>query len=228
MKILQVEIQHLQRKMLELSALAEQAVRLAIQAVEKHDTVLARQVIAGDEAVDAAEVELEEDCLKVLALHQPVAVDLRVIVAVLKINSDLERIGDYGTSIAKRAITLSRFQVRPEQIHPRFTPLANMAVARLNEAIDAFVRLDTAAARRICMSEDELEEVRRAVTQDLTETIRRSSEQDVIDAALEYLRVARSLERIGEHAVNIAEDIIYMVEGVVVRHNLNKVMQSAD
>lgn len=228
MKILQTEIRNLQKRILELSALAEQAVRSAIAAVENHDAVLARAVIEGDRKIDEAEVELEEECLKVLALHQPVAVDLRVIVALLKINSDLERIGDYGVSIAKRAVTLSRFEVTLNEIHPSFGPLVNRVTGQLKAALDAFVAMDTLAARKICREEDEVELVRKNVTEDLTETIRRSNDAKVIDAALEYLRVARSLERINEHAANIAEDIIYMVDGVVVRHNLKNISQGAE
>ncbi len=218
MKLLQAEIRKLQQKALRLSALTEEAVRQSIYAAEKGDAALARSVILGDRKIDEAEVELEEDCLKVLALYQPVAVDLRILVALLKINNDLERIGDYSVSIAKRAVRLADFAVAPGDVHPNFSPLVNMVLTSFRKALDAFIAMDSDAARVICRSEDEIEAVRKSVTKDLTEAIRLSSDQTVIDTALEYLRIARSLERISEHAINIAEDIVYMVDGVVIRH----------
>lgn len=219
MTLLQNETTKLQRRLLSLAALVEDALTRAVRALSSRNRELAVAVIDGDATIDACEVELEEECLKVLALHQPVAQDLRAIVGLLKINSDLERIGDYGVSIAKRAAALAAKEEQPGALHPDFRPLLERALKSLSDAIDAFVRMDAAGAWRVRESESEFESARKAVTRDLTQNICQANEPAKVEAALEWLRVARSLERIVEHATGIAEDVIYIVEGVIVRHD---------
>ncbi len=218
MKLLQKEIDALENGLLALAADVETGLRKAVRAVEILDRGLCDEVIAGDTFIDAAEVALEEECLKILALYQPVAIDLRKIVAVLKINNDLERIGDYSVSIAKRCDTLTRMPDAKAYHNPHFPHLVNAVTGLLQRAIDSFVRMDVALARRVRLEEAETDTLRRMVSNELTEIVRKNTQAGIVEVALEHLRVVRSLERIADHAVNIAEDVIYMIDGTVVRH----------
>jgi len=214
--VLVKEIQLLERQMLDLGGRVETSVRHAIRALETHDTRLAQEVIAEDKEIDAEEVALEEGCLKVLALHQPVAIDLRVIISILKINNDLERIGDFAVSIARCVRPVKTEAVPwPEQL----LVLTAYATRMVSEALDAFVKLDGKAARAVCLSEESFKTAFNVLRANLAQTMRETREARVVDAALEYLAVGRSLQRICGHATNIAEDVIYMLDGVVVRHN---------
>jgi len=210
------EIELLQRMMLDLGGRVEEAVRRAIHALETRDTALARRVEAEDAEVDAEEVALEEECLKVLALHQPVAVDLRVIVSILKINNDLERIGDFAVAIARCARPAEQAGALPwpEQL----TALTTRATRMTGGALDAFVRFDGRAARVVCLGEEDYKAAFNTLRANVAQTLRETREAGVVDAALDQLAVGRSLQRICGHAVNIAEDVIYMLDGVVVRH----------
>ena len=213
--ILHREIESLQRRMLDLGSRVEEAVRGAIRALETHDTALAQRVEAEDAAIDAEEVALEEACLKVLALHQPVAVDLRVIIAVLKINNDLERIGDFAVAIARHA----RPAGPPGVPWPGELSLLTARATRMAaDALDAFVRLDRPAARAVCLGEEEFKKAFHTLRENTAQTLRETREAGVVDASLAHLAVGRSLQRICGHAVNIAEDVVYMLDGIVVRH----------
>ncbi len=214
--VLHKEINLLERRMLDLGARVEASVRQAIRALETHDIPLARQVETEDAEIDAEEVALEEACLKVLALHQPVAIDLRVIISVLKINNDLERIGDFAVAIARRVRPSDKAALAwPEQL-PELTTFATRMVG---EVLDAFVKLDGKAARNVCLSEESFKRAYSALYRLLSQTLRETRDAGVVDTALDYLAVGRSLQRICGHAVNIAEDVIYMLDGIVVRHN---------
>ena len=214
--VLQKEIHLLERRMLDLGGRVEAGVRRAIQALEKRDAALARQVEDEDAEIDAEEVALEEACLKVLALHQPVAIDLRVIIAILKINNDLERIGDFAVAIARRVHPAEK----PVLPWPAQLPMLTAFATRMvGEVLDAFVRLDGKAARAVCLGEETFKRAFNELSGVLAQTLRETREADVVDAALEYLSVGRSLQRICGHAVNVAEDVLYMLDGVVVRHN---------
>ncbi|MCL1887593.1 MAG: phosphate signaling complex protein PhoU [Kiritimatiellaeota bacterium] len=217
------EIELLQHKMLDLGGCVEDAVRRAIHALETHDTALARRVEEEDAALDADEVALEEECLKVLALHQPVAMDLRVIVSILKINNDLERIGDFAVAIARCARPAGQAgdPPWPEQL----PALTSHAMRMVSGVLDAFVRLDGRAARVVCLGEEEFKSAFNALRGGVSQTLRETREAGVVDAALDHLAVGRSLQRICGHAVNIAEDVIYMLEGVVVRHKHQAIQQ---
>ena len=211
---LQREIENLKKKLLALGAAVETCVRDATLAIEKRDVDLARKIIADDISIDETEVEIEEDCLKILALHQPVAVDLRFIVAVLKINNDLERIGDLAVNIAERAAFLAT-QPRVD-ISFDFASMARKVQEMLNKSLDALVNLNAKLARKVCACDDEIDAMYSQVYQIVQEEIETNPEQ--IETLIQLLSTARHLERIADHATNIAEDVIYMIEGEIVRH----------
>ncbi len=214
-KHLQREIENLKRQILSLGASVESAVRDAVLSIEKSDEQLAKKVIDDDIKIDNTEVEIEEDCLKILALHQPVAIDLRFIVAVLKMNSDLERIGDLAVNIAERAVFLAN--------HPRVTisidlaEMARLTMSMLRNSLDALINQDSVLAHRVCKSDDNVDQMNRQMYIDIQDGITRNPEQ--IHSLIHLLSVSRHLERIADHATNIAEDVIYMLEGRIIRHH---------
>lgn len=211
---LQREIDAIKRELLSLGGVVEENLWKAVRAFNDRDEALAEEVVATDREIDRREVQMEEECLKVLALHQPVAVDLRLIVAVLKINNDLERIGDLAVNIARRAHFLAS---HPQVQAPFDLPgMARLAQGMLHDSLDAVVNMDTAEARRICESDDELDAVHRQTYGLVRDEIRAHPEQ--LDALTHILSTSNHLERIGDLATNIAEDVIYMAEGQIVRH----------
>jgi phosphate transport system protein len=211
---LQREIERLKRKILALGALVEENLRLAVQAIETRDAVKARRVIAADLEVDENEVEVEEECLKLLALYQPVAKDLRFIIAVVKINSELERIGDLAANVAERAEQLADEYPVPV---PRSLPVIADRVRCILEAVlDALVHQDAVAARKLLAADDEVDELYKKLLEELKDELR--ADLDHLDAIVLLFSVARYMERLADHATNIAEDVLYMVEGEIHRH----------
>lgn len=208
------EINRLKARLLALGTLVEESVHRAVLSVQNRDGRLATQIIKADAEIDRAEVELEEECLKVLALHQPVAQDLRFIVAVLKINNDLERIGDLATNIASRAFYLS--SQPPTKIPFDFFAMSEKAEWMLKTALDALVKEDTALAYEVLAADDEVDAINREMYTRVESGIRQSPEE--LERLIHMLGVSRALERIGDHTTNVAEDIIYMREGQIVRH----------
>ena len=213
-KHLQKEIENLKKQILSLSAQVEAAVRDATLAIEQRDDKLAHKVIENDIVIDQQEVEIEEECLKILALHQPVAIDLRFIIAVLKINSDIERIGDLAVNVAERAAFLAT-QPKPD-ISFDFVGMARAAQAMLTKSLDALVNMSTELAQEVCVGDDAIDAMNREMYVKVQQAIRAHPEQ--IESLIHMLSAARHLERIADHATNIAEDIIYMIEGQIVRH----------
>jgi phosphate transport system protein len=213
-KHLQRELGRLQRGLLSLSAVVEEAVRKAVQALENRDVELAQHVIETDLDIDQAEVDLEEECLKLLALYQPVAIDLRLIVAVLKINNDLERIGDLAVNIAERAIFLAGQDVVQSEFD--FEGMARKAQQMVKMALDSLVNQDSSLARQVLAMDDEVDAMNRRMYEQVREGIRRYPGQ--LEAHTHLLSASRHLERIADHATNIAEDVVYMVEGQIIRH----------
>jgi len=213
-KHLQRELEKLQRGLLSLSAVVEEAVRKAVQALERRDVPLAQHVIETDLDIDQAEVDLEEECLKLLALYQPVAVDLRLIVAVLKINNDLERIGDLAVNIAERAVFLAGQDAVQSEFD--FEGMARKAQEMVKMALDSLVSQDSSLARQVLAMDDEVDAMNREMYEQVREGIRRHPDQLVAHTHL--LSASRHLERIADHATNIAEDVVYMVEGTIIRH----------
>ena len=215
MRHLQRETDRLKRKILALGAQVEESLRLAFQAIEQRDAAKARKVIATDVLIDQTEVEIEEDCLKILALYQPVAGDLRFVAAVIKINSELERIGDLAENIAKRALEL--LDEFPVQAPATVTVMADRAGTILEHALDALVRQDSVTAREVLVADLEIDALYRQLLEELKEVLR--GDQEHLDAIVLLFSVARYLERLADHATNIAEDVLYMVEGEIRRHN---------
>jgi phosphate transport system protein len=208
------EVEHLKKMLLELSALVEDSVWQAVKAIEKRDAALANQVIDADTAIDQVEVEIEEECLKVLALHQPVASDLRFLVAVLKMNNDLERIGDLAVNIAERAAYLAT-QTRMTAPFD-FPAMVEKARRMLKNSLDALVNEDVNLAREVCAADDEVDALNRKMYE-LVEKEGQENPQD-LNGLLHLLSTSRHLERIADLATNIAEDVIYMATGEIVRH----------
>ena len=212
--LLHKEIERLKKELLALGAIVEELLRKAVRALQNRDTTLAREVMDADEGVDNREVELEEDGLKIIALHQPVAIDLRFIVSVLRINSDLERIGDLAVNIAERANYLAGAESSVIPIN--FAPMAEKAQEMLTKSLDAFVNIDTDLAKQVLDMDNEVDEMNRRMYCAVYELIRKNPED--VEVLLHLLSASRHLERIADHATNIAEDVIYMVDGRIVRH----------
>jgi len=209
------EIEKLKRQILELAALVEEAVARSVAAFSDRDAALGQQIIEADDRIDVMEVDVEEECLKLLALYQPVAQDLRFIVACFRLNSDLERIGDLAVNIAEQAVYLSGVpapSVRPLDVGA----FAKHVRAMLSGALDGFVNMDAGTARRVCAADDEADRMHRDTFTRVEEAVRRYPAEFAV--LTHYLSVSRYLERIADHATNIAEDVIYMVEGEIVRH----------
>jgi phosphate transport system regulatory protein PhoU len=211
---LQKEIERLKKRIILYGGMIEKNLENAIRSIQDKDAALARQVLETDDQADEWEVDTEEECLKILALHQPVAVDLRFIIAVLKINNDLERIGDEAVNIAERSMRVSPLTLPGATVD--FAPLCRLVQEALRSSLDALVRLDAPLAHRVRNSDDAIDEMVHGLFVRLKDEIRKFPAQT--DQLVEYLRVCRHLERIADHATNIAEDVIYMVEGSIVRH----------
>jgi phosphate transport system protein len=213
-KHLQRQIEQLKQKILFVGSMVEGAIANAVAALVHHDESLAAQVLVEDAEIDRMEVDVEEECLKVLALYQPVAVDLRFVVAVLKINNDLERMGDQAKKIAKRVSYLAR--VDRVEVPVDFGAMAVRAQDMVKRSLDALVRSDSALAHRVRQDDDELDGMRRTIHEKIKAAIRERPEQ--IETLMQLYSIAKHLERLGDMATNVAEEVIYMVEGDIVRH----------
>ena len=222
-RILQREIDKLKKQILELGALVEERVRMAVKSIEEYNPELAREVIRGDIQIDHREVDLEEECLKILALYQPVANDLRFIIAVLKINNDLERLGDLAVNIAERATCLDAFE--KNEIITDIAIMAEKAQGMLRMSLDALVNIDPGLAREVCARDDEVDEIHANIFTKFEEAVRR--QPDKLQYFISLVGVSRNLERIADHTTNIAEDVIYMSVGEIVRHRTEDYRPSA-
>ncbi|MBZ0266317.1 phosphate signaling complex protein PhoU [bacterium] len=211
---LRKEIDHLQKQILNVGALAEESVQRAVRSFMTNDTALAKQVIEDDNEIDHAEVEVEEECLKVLALHQPVAVDLRLIIAVLKINNDLERIGDLAVNIAQKTLHLHDFP--PVQPPDKIEIMAKQSQEMLKMSIDSLVSSNSQTALKVCELDDIVDDLNREIFFSQRELM--SSDPSRLEGYVEHIGVSRNLERIADLATNIAEDVYYLVEGEIIRH----------
>ena len=182
---------------------------------------IAKKIIDTDQEIDTAEVELEEECLKIIALHQPVAVDLRFINAVVKINNDLERIGDEAVNIAERVENISKRL--PLSVPFDFAAMAEKAEAMLKESLDALVNQDVDLAYKVCLDDDDVDRMNHMVYDEVKKAIKK--QPDRVGYLLNLFLVARHLERIADHATNIAEEVIYMIEGIIHRHKSNNFIE---
>jgi len=215
-KHLEREITRLKQNILALGAEVEEALQNAVISLTNRQTALAMRVIDGDYKIDEREVEVEEECLKILALYQPVANDLRLIVAILKINQDLERIADLAVNVAERSVYLAARE-RIEMPYD-FSQMAEKVQNMLKGSLDAFINADTMLAREICNADDEVDHLNREMYVRVEEAIR--SNPDRLNCLIHILSVSRYLERIADHATNISEDVIYLVEGEIIRHKI--------
>ncbi len=213
-KHLQRDLDRLNQELLSVSSMVEEMIDKATQALIDRRYELADEIVNSDDFVDRHEVHVEEECLKMLALHQPVAVDLRRIATVMKVNNDLERIADLAVSIAQRAKATDEFPAFPiPQEVPRMVALATQMV---RGAMDAFVNMDTAAARRIITMDSTVDQLNRDIIGELQTLMQKRPE--AVPASVHFFSAVRHIERIADHATNIAEDVIYLVEGDIVRH----------
>ncbi|MBV9123081.1 MAG: phosphate signaling complex protein PhoU [Planctomycetes bacterium] len=213
-KHLERDLDHLQQDLLAMAASVEEAIHKAIRALQEREEVLAEQVIAGDHQIDEEENHVEEECLKILALHQPVAVDLRRITAVLKINGELERMADLAEDIAERATYLAHLP--PIPIPEKLQRMTDLTTSMVRQSLDCFVELDSRLARRVCRLDDEVDRYNVEIIEELVRSMREAP--DMVEPGLSLFSATRHLERIADHATNIAESVIYLVEGEIVRH----------
>jgi phosphate transport system protein len=213
-KHLQRDLDNLQRRLLGLAASVEEAIHKAITALQGRDAALAEEVIAGDGRIDEEENHVEEECLKILALHQPVAVDLRRIAAAMKINTDLERMADLAEDIAERAQALAR--KGPIPIPENLQRMTDLTTTMVRQSLDSFVGLDAHQARRVCRLDDEVDRYNKEIIDDLIAAMRR--DPAMVEQSMSMFSATRHLERIADHATNIAEEVVYLVEGEIIRH----------
>lgn len=209
------ELSQVKVRLLTMSGEAEAAVQLAIEALLERNADKARQVIAGDNVIDAMEVEIEEKCLNLLALQQPMAKDLRLLVSAIKISNDLERVGDHAVNIAQSAERI--MQSRPITPEPEIVEMARVAREMLSDVLEAFVRGDSATAREVCLRDDKVDALNRSVFRILLTHM--MEDPHSIGAAMGLLLVSRNLERIGDLATNIGEDVVFLVEGKSIKHH---------
>jgi phosphate transport system protein len=212
------QVDQLKEKILRVGTLVEEAISKSITALINRDVHLAQRVAANDEEIDRMEVEVEEECLKILALYQPVAADLRFVVAVLKINNDLERMGDLAKNIAKRVGQLANQD--PRDMPPEIRSMAMQAQEMVKQCLDAVVNADPALARQVREEDDAVDECRQQIRRKVLRGIMQNPEN--VENLLRVNSVSKHIERIADMATNVAEDVIYMVEGDIVRHRASE------
>ena len=211
----QEELEALQGRLLEMGGLAEERVRAAVQGLVSRDVVVIEKVLKGDEPVNQFHIEIDNRCFRLLALHQPMAVDLRTIVAAVKINTDLERVGDLAVNIAEASSRyITHAPVKKLIDIPR---MGDIAQTMLRDALDAYVKRDTRLAEQVLNEDDRLDALKTQVFRELLTFM--LEDPATVEPALDLILISRHLERIGDHATNIAEDVIFMVSALDVRHH---------
>jgi phosphate transport system protein len=211
---LEKQINTLKHNALRLSTIVEDSVQKSLTAFEQRDAQLAERVIQGDRRIDAMEIDLEEECLKLLALYQPVALDLRSIISILKIDAELENIGDQAKDISRRVITLCGLPEHGLQFD--FTSLITKVEWMLKNSLDALITLDAALARKVCVVDDEVDDLYDELIEQIHEAMAQHSQY--VPALIEEQRICVYLEQIADYAKKIAEDVVYTTEAVVIRH----------
>jgi phosphate transport system protein len=208
------DLEHLKKQLMLVGSMVEEAILKATTALLDRRPELVAEVLGGDDAIDSREVRVEEECLKILALHQPVAGDLRYIVAVLKVNNDLERMGDLAQNIAARAQELGRHP--PIRLPAEFATMVETVRTMVRGALDALVDSDVQIARRVLAADQTVDRIHQQMFLEMKEVARQNP--DNMEAPISVLSASRNLERIADQCTNIAEDVIFMVEGEIVRH----------
>lgn len=212
------ELEKLKEKILKMSSLVEKAIHLSIKALVDRESELAQQIIKSDDQVNMLEIEIDDFSLKLLALRQPQAGDLRLITSIMKINNDLERIGDLAVNIAERTIELLKFPiVKPLIDIPR---MAEIAQGMVKDSLDAFVNRDSKLARSVCERDDKVDNLNDQILRELLTYM--LQDPKTIERAVDLILVGRNLERIADHATNICEDVIYIVDGKTIKHHIEE------
>ena len=215
MRHFSIELEELNQKLLQMGGLVESAIHRSVRSLVEQDRELAEEVIRDEPRINQIEMEIDGLVTRLLALRQPVARDLRLLTAALKINTDLERIGDLAVHVAERSLSLMHHPlVKPMTDIPK---MASLVQSMLLKCLDAFVQGDADLAHSVLLADDEVDELRDAVYADLLQVMQR--DPSVLTAAIDLLFVARNLERIGDHATNIAEDVVFLIKGIDVRHH---------
>ncbi len=209
------ELEHLKTKLLEMSSLVESAIQRSISAVTQKDRSAAEQVFRNEARINEIEIEIDEFAINLLALQQPMAADLRLIVAALKINTDLERMGDLSVNIAQRALSLMEEPVIKPMID--IPHIAGLVQSMVRKALDAFVTRDADLARSVLASDDAVDSLRTACYHELVSFMEKDPQN--IKPALDLLAITRNLERLADHSTNVAEDVLFLVKGIDVRHH---------
>lgn len=213
------EIEQLKRSILILGSMVEGALRHAIEAVNDNDVSKAEAIIENDKYIDRKEIQIEEECLKILALYQPVAADLRYVVACLKVNNELERIGDLGANIAQRVIAIAN-DSKPE-LSINFKAMMDVTSEMLKRALNALICMNAEQALKVIAQDDIVDDYNSKMFTELQKHIHKNPDQT--EYCISLMNVSRHLERIADCATNISEDVLYMIKGEIVRHsNLNK------
>ena len=211
-----LELAELKEELLRMATLAEAAIGLSIKALVSRDAQMARRVIDSDDAINALEIEIDERCLRVMALYQPEAKDLRLLAMALKINNDLERMGDQAVNIAERTLELLQEPLLKPLIDiPR---MAEVAQRMVKDSLDAFVRQDVELARSVCRRDDEVDRYDDQIFRELLTYM--MEDPRAITRAVNLILVSRHLERIADHATNIAEDVVYLAQGRTIKHHM--------
>ncbi len=211
---LQMELDNLKKELLHIASMVENATEKALVALIERRGELAQEVIDEDDLINDKEVRIEEECLKILALYQPVANDLRFVITVLKVNNDIERVGDLAVNIAERAIYLSTREMLTVTLD--LPEMISDVITMLRGSLDALTQKDTKLARRIIAMDDKVDEANRKAFKVLQQLMHKNP--NTIKRAVHLLSASRHLERIADLATNICEDVVYMVEGEVIRH----------
>lgn len=215
MKHLERDLERLQRDVLGLAAAVEEIIHRSISALFQRDTALAQQLIDSDEEVDARENQVCEECFQALALHQPVAGDLRRIVSIIMISTDLERMADLAVEIAERAQALAK--ETPIPIPVKLRQMTDLTTTMVHQSLDAFVNQDVELAKQVCRMDDVVDRLNSGIIDEIVGLMKQSTAQ--IEPGLSLFSAVRHLERIADHATNIAEDVVYLVEGRIIRHH---------
>ncbi|MXW22494.1 MAG: phosphate signaling complex protein PhoU [Candidatus Dadabacteria bacterium] len=208
------ELVLLNKKLLEMASLVESMIAKSIKALREGNMILAQEVISTDDQVNAMEIEIDNLCVKILALYQPEAKDLRTVTMIMKVNNDLERIGDHASSISRMALFMADYPpIKPLVDIPK---MADKAMEMLRESLDAFIRRDAKLAVAVCQKDDEVDNYEPQIVRELITFV--MSDPSTLNRALRYIYVARHIERVADLATNIAEDAYYIATGEVLKH----------
>lgn len=211
------DLENLHRDILSMCANVEEMIHIAVQGLAQPRAELHSELTERDNQIDRMDVKIEEDCLKILALHQPVAIDLRRITTVMKIAGELERVADLAVNISERACSL--LNIESMEVPPRLQEMAKDSLEMLHQSIDSYVELDSQLAQRVIEEDTSIDEMNRGIINDLTQLMKNNAAH--IEAGLHLFSSSRHIERIADHATNIAEDVVYLVEGEIIRHRMH-------